>query len=178
MKSKALQFWKIFLYIIFFFYIFLLVAILFRSRLAERSINFIPFRTIWEYLNGSGFISKVAPENLLGNVVIFVPLGVYTNLFLHNKKIWKSFLIILITTIFAETIQTIFKLGYGDIDDILLNCFGGCIGIIFCKGLYHFCKSDNKVWKVVAIIAPIVGVLSFAILLLYSNGFLNFSALQ
>lgn len=175
MKRRTLQLWKAFVYIVFIFYIFLLIAIVFRSRLAERSVNIIPFRSIWEYLNGSGFVSKFAPENLLGNIVIFVPLGVYTYLFLRNKKIWKSFLIILITTVLVETIQTIFKMGYGDIDDVLLNCFGGCIGIAFCKCLYHFCQSDDKVWKVVAIIAPIVGVLSFAILLLYSNGFFNFA---
>lgn len=171
MKKEYPWIWRLIVYCTFGIYIILLIAILFRSKLAERSVNLVPFRSICEYLFSSGLVHEFMLENLLGNIVIFFPLGIYLNHFLRNTKITKKMLIILATTTFMETMQVIFKFGYGDIDDIMLNCLGGYLGILFCKCLYSLCPNENDMWRIIAILAPSGAMLSFVLLLLYSNGF-------
>ena len=78
-------------------------------------------------------------SSLLGNIVIFIPLGVYITLFTQGKEIWKSIVLILIVSVIAEIIQFTFKFGIGDIDDTILNTIGGSVGCILCKAVYAFC---------------------------------------
>ena len=121
------------MYGVFAIYIFLLILILFRTQHLERSVNLIPLRGIISFLSGNDLVSNkesatvlhaFAVSNLLGNIVIFVPLGVYITLFNKNKVIWKNTLLIMMVSILAEIIQVIFKFGIGDIDDIILNSMG------------------------------------------------------
>ncbi len=161
-------FFDILLYAVFGFYLFLLAAILFRSRLGERSVNLIPFRTIGGYLAdlaGAAHLRAFALQNLLANIVIFVPLGVYAVLLNRDKRVWKNLLIVLGATVLAEVVQTVFKLGHGDIDDVLLNCAGGLLGILLCKGLYRLCGDEEKARHAVALAAPVVGAAGILLLL-------------
>jgi glycopeptide antibiotics resistance protein len=50
-------------------------------------------------------------------------------------------------------------------DDIILNVLGGVIGLGLYKILWIIFKDKNKVRNIIAICAPICGILSFAILL-------------
>ena len=80
----------VFLYGIFICYILLLIKILFLSRVSLlelfnsqrtlfRSINLIPFYSIREYISGSSAVLKAfAFSNVVGNIVIFIPLGIWT----------------------------------------------------------------------------------------------------
>jgi len=52
------------------------------------------------------------------------------------------FLVILIS-LFVEIIQYIFGLGASDIDDVILNCSGGLIGILSYKVLALFVRNDE-----------------------------------
>ncbi len=161
-------FFDILLYAVFGFYLLLLAAILFRSRLGERSVNLVPFRTIGGYLAdlaGAAHLRAFALQNLLANIVIFVPLGVYAALLNRDKRVWKNLLIVLGATVLAEAVQTVFKLGHGDIDDVILNCFGGLLGIFLCKGLYRLCGDGGKTRRVVAVAAPVVGAAGILLLL-------------
>lgn len=166
------------LYVVFVFYSALLILILFRTRHLERSINFIPLRGIISFLSGNDLVSNkdsaivlhaFAISNLVGNIVIFVPLGVYITLFNKNKGIWKNTLLIMLVSTLVEIIQVIFKFGIGDIDDIILNTIGGFFGILIYRLLLLMCKDDLKVRRLIAILAPIAGIASFAILFLYNN---------
>lgn len=168
---------NILLYVVFGFYIVLLVLILFRTHRAERSLNLVPLRGIVSYLTGTDLVSGsdidpdflrgLAPGNLLGNVVIFIPLGVYMTLFSKDKTVWKNTLWAVLASVAAEIVQYAFKLGIGDIDDILLNGLGGLLGVLLCRGIYRMCRNgDFRVRCTVAVMAPVVGVLSFAVLVL------------
>lgn len=166
------------IYGVFVFYIALLILILFRTRHLERSINLIPLRGIISFLSGNDMVSNedsaivlhaFAISNLLGNIVIFVPLGVYIPLFSKNKGILKNTLLIMLVSTLVEIIQVIFKFGIGDIDDIILNSLGGFVGILIYRLLLLMCKDDLKVRRIIAILAPIAGIASFAILFLYNN---------
>lgn len=164
------------LYSVMAFYVVLLVCILFRQRHTARSVNLIPLRGIISFLTGkdlvsgttdSAFLQGLALSNLLGNIVIFVPLGVYVNLLSRDKAIWKSVLVIVMVSIAVEVVQYVFMLGIGDIDDVILNGIGGLAGVLLYKGLYRLCKADDdRARCVTAVAAPIAGALSFLILIL------------
>ncbi len=169
-RDRGELLFNILLYAVFGFYLLLLAAILFRSRLEERSVNLIPFGTIGGYLAdlaGSPHLRAFALQNLLGNTVIFIPLGVYAVLFNRDKRVWKNLLIVLGATVLAEVVQTAFKLGHGDIDDVILNCLGGLLGILLCKGLYRLCKGGETARRVVALTVPVIGGACISFLLLH-----------
>ena len=165
------------LYSVLAFYIVLLICILFRQRHAARSANWIPLRGILAFLTGTDlttgstaqavFIKGLALSNLLGNIVIFVPLGVYVALFHKDKAVWKNTLWVVLASVAAEAAQFAFKTGIGDIDDVLLNTLGGLLGVLLCRGIYWLCKNEDfKARCVVAFMAPLAGMLCFGILLL------------
>lgn len=177
MRKKGI-FINCLLYGVFVFYVALLILILFRTRHLERSINLIPLRGIISFLSGNDLVSNkdsavvlrtFAISNLIGNIVIFIPLGVYITLFSKNKGVWKNTLIIIIISTLAEIIQVVFRFGIGDIDDIILNGIGGLVGILIYRWLLLMCKDDLKARHMIAIFAPIAGIASFAILFLYNN---------
>lgn len=82
---------------------------------------------------------------IIGNILLFIPLGIGVTLYLSNNKKYfrKVFFIILITTISMEALQFIFGflLRYNyrstDVDDIILNTIGGLIG-------YYIISQMNK----------------------------------
>lgn len=137
------------LYILLLFYVLIFksvspLEVFSSSREYIRSVNVIPFYTIYGYL--SGFQNAIiAASNILGNILLFVPLGIYLQLLKKNRKIGISMLIVFLTTLVAEIFQFIFGLGAADIDDIILNCLGGFIGILAYRGLYALLKNEDKV---------------------------------
>lgn len=164
--KKGYRILDILLYLIFICYLFLLLAILFRTKHSVRSLNLIPFYSIHAYIAGDDIVMRTfALSNVLGNVVIFVPLGIYFSLFNHKAKKIKTILWIFLFSAIVEIIQYIFRLGIGDIDDIILNVFGGVIGLGLYQILWKIFKDNNKVKNVIAIGAPICGILSFVILI-------------
>lgn len=177
-KRQIDIFFQVLLYAVFAFYLVLLFLILFRTHYHARSVNLVPFRGIASYLTGVDFIASqddnyllraFALENILGNIVIFIPLGVYITLFFKDKRIGKNLVLFLLTSLAVEILQVLFKYGIGDIDDVILNCIGGAVGILLCRGLYRLCREELLVRRVVAVLAPVVGLLSFLILILYNS---------
>lgn len=101
-------------------------------------LNLVPFRTIsryFEYYSYFEFWDWVS--NMLGNVLIFIPIGML--LPLMNKK-QKSFLLCLgiglLMILSIEIIQHYFGLGVFDVDDIMLNELGIALGL----GCYRVLK--------------------------------------
>lgn len=121
---------------------FMIILLFFRSRgfatdqsFAEylrQSVNLVPFRTISGYLNawaGGTMNWEIPFRNLLGNIVLFIPLGIFLPLLfrpLANFGRWLLALSILLLSI--ELIQLITRRGSFDIDDLILNTLGACAG--------------------------------------------------
>lgn len=115
------------------------------NRREFRNINIIPFYTIYGYLSGILNVSQtVVIHNVLGNIAIFIPLGIYLELFRKDKRISMCIFLVFLISLFVEIIQYIFGLGMSDIDDVILNCLGGLIGILSYKVLALFFKNDEK----------------------------------
>ncbi len=147
----------VFLYGVFICYILLLIKILFLSRtshLEHRSINLIPFYSIKEYIfSSSATIKKFAFGNVVGNIVIFIPLGTYLSLFKNDKRVLTNLLLIFIASLFVEIIQGILGIGAADVDDIILNCFGGLIGILGYRFLSIIFRDKKKVHIAITIVS-------------------------
>ncbi len=143
---KNPKIYKIFFSILFIIYIFLLILIVLlkfdgtlnfnyiksiRESLLESSepnINLILFDTIKPYLN---MIShQFAFKNIVGNILAFVPLGFFISLLFFKKNIIKTMLFGILAIFVIESIQLVTKIGFFDIDDILLNSIGILIGYI------------------------------------------------
>jgi glycopeptide antibiotics resistance protein len=155
------------LYGIFICYILLLIKILLLSRVSLldvfnsqrtlfRSINLIPFYSIREYISGSTAILKAfAFSNVVGNIVIFIPLGIYLPLSKNDKRVITNLLFIFIVSLFVEIIQGLLGIGVSDIDDIILNCLGGWIGILGYKFLLFILRDEKKVHTAITILSAI-----------------------
>ena len=160
----------VFLYVIFIGYILLLIKILFLSRVSLlelfnsqrtifRSINLIPFRSIMEYISGSSdTLKRLAFGNVVGNIVIFIPLGIYFPLFKKDKRASASLIFIFLISLFVEIIQGLFGIGVSDIDDIILNCLGGWIGIFGYKFILLVLRDEKKVHIAITITSAIFGL--------------------
>lgn len=96
--------------------------------------NYVPFKTILNYLGGEP-IWNIAIRNLGGNIILFIPLGLFVP-WLRRSTTWKSVLVTaLIISAVVEITQGIFKVGVVDVDDILLNIFGAIIGYVVYVGI-------------------------------------------
>ena len=164
-KTKNI-FNNILLYSVMILYFVLLFALLFQKKRVGsfQSINLVPFRTIAEFMFSDDIILRsFALSNILGNIVIFVPLGIYITLMNRNKSVIVNTFIIALLSTLAEVLQFIFKVGASDIDDVMLNTLGGFVGVIsFCL-IYKIFKSKTK--SAIAIMAPIGAILAFAVLI-------------
>ncbi len=157
------------LFSVFIFYIIILLALLFMNRHSYRSVNIVPFSTIIRYLSGDDIVlSNFALSNVLGNIVLFIPLGVYLTLFNRDKRLYRNIIYIALISLTAEGIQYIFQIGASDIDDVILNVFGGFLGVAAYRTLLLALKDVHKVRRAIEIIAPVAGVVCFSILFLYN----------
>lgn len=152
----------VFLYGVFICYILFLIKLLFLSRVSDgqgtlhKSINLIPFYSIKEYIfSNSATIKKFAFGNVVGNIVIFIPLGTYLSLFKNNKRVITNLLFIFIVSLSIEIIQGLLGIGASDIDDIILNCLGGLVGILGYKFLLFILRDEKKVRVAITILSEI-----------------------
>lgn len=128
------------LWAVFGFYCLVLIYILFLNR-GSRShysyaqyfqafTNFIPFKTIVEYIQRySDGYWRLSTVNLLGNLALFVPMGMALPCVSKNlNRFWKVVLCVLGMVIMVEVTQGILRVGSIDIDDVIFNVSGAMIG--------------------------------------------------
>ena len=78
---------------------------------------------------------------LVGNICMYIPIGIYIEYRFFNKKNTLKIGLFLIYIFLIELIQHILKKGVFDIDDIILNLIGFLIGVFLVKGIK---KLKNK----------------------------------
>lgn len=114
--------------------------------------NFIPFNSIQEILMNS-VAPSVAIKQLLGNILMCIPLGFFIPLLSKTYKFYVVTLIGLGFSIAIEIIQLAenlfinYRYRVVDIDDIMLNVFGvilGYISFVVCRIIW---KKTLGTWK-------------------------------
>ena len=104
--------------------------------------NFVPFDTIMRYINYSHYFNlDLIVVNLLGNLLIFTPMGFLLPLLSRRfRRVWPVLFVGFISSLAVETIQFIFRVGSTDIDDLILNTAGAWLGYIAYKFIIQFSK--------------------------------------
>lgn len=108
----------------------LLVLLFFRPQnQTYGSINLIPFETIYFYLSGQ-VDYLIAIYNLGANIGLFLPFGIYYR-YISKQPTLKKIIVMTICSIsMIETLQFLTKRGSLDIDDLILNVLGVCLGYL------------------------------------------------
>lgn len=96
---------------------------------------------------------KMFWQNFIGNILLFIPLGSFL-LLLYRKRLKTVIAIAFMASTSIELTQLFFSLfGYYrfiDIDDVLLNTFGACVGYLAAAVYLRFAKS-NKSFSLIAL---------------------------
>ncbi|QNF30880.1 VanZ family protein [Metabacillus elymi] len=91
-----------------------------------------PFQTILGYF--SNFDGLSITDQFVGNVLAFVPFGFLLPFFIPRLGSFIRMVGCTIAFSFSvEIAQLIFRVGAFDVDDLLLNTFGGVIGFLLSK---------------------------------------------
>ena len=130
--------YNVILLILFFLIIIFLTT--FNRSSASGGINLVPF---WSY-------RRIIENNeiaiqILNNILLFIPFG--TILY----RVWptkKSILVVVLFSALIELVQCFMNIGLCEIDDIISNSIGGCIGYSVGKSIDNI-KNKNKEYKAV-----------------------------
>lgn len=94
--------------------------------------NFMPFATISQYIQAlcTGSINANIPlTNLLGNLLMMAPMGLYLPyLFKRARRPAVFFIVMLCLVLSVELAQTCLRVGSLDVDDVILNLAGAALG--------------------------------------------------
>jgi glycopeptide antibiotics resistance protein len=158
--------------VLFLIYLALLVwIILFKSQFnindldTVRSINLIPF--YYDKEIGTAFHLKEVLENLL----IFVPMGIYLQMLLPKCRFHGKLIIISGTSLLLEGAQYVLAIGRSDITDVLTNTAGGLLGLIVYLMVVRLIGNRIKANRLFSILAGIVSVVVIGLLgfILFAN---------
>lgn len=154
------------LFVIFIIYIILLLRITLFKQTAlynllsaigtgSRTISIIPFYSIYEMAISNISIGRIA-ENILGNIILFMPFGIIFPL-ITNGKFKKILTAAIIFSLSIEIIQFLFALGSADIDDLLFNTLGAYIGLFITNTIMKKSNSNIKPLILVTLLSLIMG---------------------
>ena len=114
------------------------------------NVNLTPFLTIKKFINTATittnpYLVRHSFINLVGNVVMFIPLGFFPPYFWDKLQhfthcmLWSTGCIVTI-----ELIQLFTLLGSCDVDDLILNMVGATIGYGLYRLLYPLLKYTDR----------------------------------
>lgn len=144
------------------------LLVLSRPPGSERSLNLIPFATIVHYMfSDSAATTRFAFANVVGNVLIFLPLGVFLAFAWSGATVARRMMVIVLSSVVVEIVQGLFGLGASDIDDVILNSLGGLLGILAFLLLRAILRARSRVRTAMAVLSivpvPILCYLMFVV---------------
>lgn len=126
--------------LLFIIYMCVLVYVVFFAEAMGRTsqdgyvYNITPLKEIkrfMKYIWDNDALGSVARLNIFGNIIAFIPFGIYLPYTSESKLGFIStFLYTFSLSLTIELVQLITKVGSCDVDDIILNTLGGVIGYI------------------------------------------------
>ena len=144
-NHKKMVFYEEMLMLTFIIYILCLFQVVtFQDDVSWATNNFIPFKEILRY----NITSRLFIKNVLGNMILFVPFGFFTSYYLKVEKMHLPIVLTIIASVSIEFVQMWIGRVF-DVDDIILNLFGGIFGFfiydiirVIGSKLPKFCKSE------------------------------------
>lgn len=181
--ARCLNYWKnksvnvireivmimFFIYFLGVIYVTFFPFIIFVGQLHHGHINLVPFKSSLMVLYND---RSIGLTNILGNVALLYPLGIFIPFLYKNGESFKSVLKYgVISTLTIEVIQYFVTSRIADIDDVIFNIIGCLLGYISYKGIkvvlskfkaYEEIRSINKniIANMIFFIIPIMIVFS------------------
>jgi glycopeptide antibiotics resistance protein len=110
-----------------------------------KKANTTPFSTIKLFYNSRRMNPEFMMNNLLGNLLGFIPFGFLLPLLIpFFRNLFKTLVAGFLLSLGYETVQLVFGLGVFDVDDLLLNTAGVLIGFIIFTLSYFFFRIVKK----------------------------------
>lgn len=131
-----------------------------------RSVNLIPFHYDKEI--GAAFhLTEV-----LENVLIFLPMGIYLQLLLPKLKFHTKLTVITGISLLLEIAQYALAVGRSDLTDVLTNTAGGLLGLVVYSTIARLLGNRAKADKLFSVLALVVSVIVIGLLalILFANG--------
>lgn len=94
----------------------------------QGEVNWIPFQSLFDSFALGEFWVGIALTDLLGNLLLFGPLGLFVGLRFARLPIWAWALIVGALTAAIEIIQFLMLNRSADVTDVLMNGLGGIAG--------------------------------------------------
>jgi glycopeptide antibiotics resistance protein len=125
-------FYKEFFVLLFMLYILILFHVVTYQDPVSDSIssyNLVPFKEMFRYDFGTTLFYK----NIVGNLLIFVPFGLFVSYVLKTHRLSLIFILSMISSVTIEFAQRLIVGRVFDVDDIILNVTGGILGyLLYC----------------------------------------------
>ena len=163
-KIKFVLYEELF-YLAFLVYIMLLFHIVTFQDVSWSTSNFTFFKEIFRYRVGS----RVFYRNVIGNMMMFMPYGLFVSYFFKLKRPYLIIFLSLIVSITIETTQMVIGRVF-DVDDILLNVLGGLIGYLLYKILKKIISKlpsflkKTYLYNIIVILVIVMLLLIFVVL--------------
>jgi glycopeptide antibiotics resistance protein len=136
-------------WLLFMLYLIALLHLMFFSEMEQRGIgvkaeytyNLVPFREISRYIFYADKIGfRGVMLNLFGNIIGFMPFGFILPVISSRcRKHWYNAVIATYLLSYGiEMVQLVFRAGSCDVDDIILNTFGGFLGMLCFHVVQHY----------------------------------------
>ncbi|MEO6229484.1 MAG: VanZ family protein [Ferruginibacter sp.] len=120
-------------------------------------LNYIPFVNIYNdlcYMFKISYyeVTEIVLENLLGNILLFIPMGFFIPLLFPTYGSIKKILIICVLFSFLIELTQFLMYWYGtnrtaDIDDIILNTLGGFLGFVIYRKFFKNLQAKFELYK-------------------------------
>lgn len=141
-NKEKFTFYKELLMFFFIIYILLLYYIVTFQDNNYGTNNFIPFKEIFRY----NITSRLFFKNVLGNIVLFIPFGIFVTHYVKNKKIYPTLILSFLVSVSIEFTQSVIG-RTADIDDVILNLLGGILGYFIYKEFNTITSKLPKIMK-------------------------------
>lgn len=154
-KSARRRYWRQVLWIVLLYYLAILSVLLFFGGLFHLdrawggAVNLEPFHTIRSFFvhyRRTGSLSSFF--NLLGNIVILIPLGILLPvMFRPMRRFWLFLPLAALIAGGVEYVQWLTATGIADVDDSILNFAGAALGYFatrLCQIVYHMLKKRRQ----------------------------------
>jgi len=115
-----------------------------------RGLNLIPFAG-----------SSVGSTEMITNLIVFIPLGLLLSVNFKRTNFWRKLAYIFFFSLAAEVIQFVLAIGITDITDVIMNTFGGFLGLML-YSLSNMYADEEKLDRFIVV----VGTVLFVFLLL------------
>lgn len=101
------------------------------AEYAADHLGVVPFRTISEQINLALGGNLHSMTNLGGNLLLFLPYGLFLPALFRPLRRYLPFLASFCGgIILVELLQLLLRIGFCEVDDVLLNCIGASLGFL------------------------------------------------